>query len=323
MTTKQSILGIDIGGTKILIGEVDLAGNVLQSKSYPSDTTSQQTVVKTLLVALQDYRDTIGFQSNNLLAAGVGVVGRVDSANGIWLEIQPGKTVPTPLADILGDFLGLPVVIENDVAAATAAEQRLGVGKETKDFIYINVGTGIAAGTVIDGKIVTGGHFNAGEIGHMVVDLESEIPCGCGRKGCVERIASGLGLSEQIYGNVTKYPSTSLPVHTNERIAADVIFRAAKEGDPLAAPIVDYAAKSLATMTMNLVRTTDPECVVFGGGVMQSDYFWNLFQSYLQSNTIRFVSKGIVRTTVSSKEVGLIGAAFIGQSALIEKSAIH
>ncbi|EUJ25659.1 hypothetical protein LMUR_14846 [Listeria grayi FSL F6-1183] len=241
MTTKQSILGIDIGGTKILIGEVDLAGNVLQSKSYPSDTTSQQTVVKTLLVALQDYRDTIGFQSNNLLAAGVGVVGRVDSANGIWLEIQPGKTVPTPLADILGDFLGLPVVIENDVAAATAAEQRLGVGKETKDFIYINVGTGIAAGTVIDGKIVTGGHFNAGEIGHMVVDLESEIPCGCGRKGCVERNASGLGLSEQIYGNVTKYPSTSLPVHTNERIAADVIFRAAKK-------VIHWRRLSLTTL---------------------------------------------------------------------------
>ncbi|MBC1800659.1 ROK family protein [Listeria booriae] len=316
MTTKTSILGIDIGGTKILIGEVDMAGQVLHAKSYVSNTADQQTVVTTLLEALRDYQETVGIDLQTIIAAGVGVVGRVDAKNGIWLEIEPGKSDPTPLASILADVLHVPVAIENDVAAATTAEAKLGVGKETSDFIYINVGTGIAAGTMTDGKLITGGHFNAGEIGHMVVDLESEVPCGCGRTGCVERVASGLGLSEQAYAKAADYPETTLPVQTCERIPADTIFEASIQGDQLAEAITHYAAKSLAAMTMNLVRTTDPECVVFGGGVTQNDYFWQLIQSHMQPNTIRFVTNGILRTSVSSKEVGLIGASFIGQTAL-------
>ncbi|EUJ42697.1 ROK family protein [Listeria riparia] len=316
MTTKTSILGIDIGGTKILIGEVDMTGQVLRAKSYASHTADQQTVVATLLEALSDYEKTVGIDPKTIIAAGVGVIGRVDAKKGIWLEIEPGKSSPTPLATILAAILHVPVAIENDVAAATTAEAKLGVGKETSDFIYINVGTGIAAGTMTDGKLIAGGHFNAGEIGHMVVDFESDVPCGCGRIGCVERVASGLGLSEQAYAKALEYPETTLPVQTGERIPADTIFEAAKQGDPLAETITHYAAKSLATMTMNLVRTTDPECVVFGGGVTQNNYFWKLIQSHMQPNTIRFVTKGIVRTNVSSKEIGLIGASFIGQTAL-------
>lgn len=311
LSIKESVIGIDLGGTKILIGEVTTAGEVLKSKSYPSNTENQTKALETLLLALDDYTQTIGFVADKQIGVGVGLVGRVDHKAGIWLEIEPGKTNPTPLAEILAAKIGLDVTIGNDVVCATMAEKHLGWGQETNDFIYLNVGTGLAAGFVVDGQIIEGGHFNAGEIGHTVVDIHNDVLCGCGRTGCVERLASGLGIKEEVSRNIVAYPSSIL-VENQEELTGKMVLQAAEQQDELAVKIIDNATLQLANLIMNLVRTTDPECVILGGGVTQNEQFFQKIKANLQSNTIRFVTKGVVRSKLEKDKVGLIGAAVIG-----------
>ncbi len=311
MNIQESVIGIDLGGTKILIGEVTKDGEVLRSKSYPSNTENQAKAVEVLLNALDDYSENIGFIATKQIGIGVGLVGRVDYKAGIWLEIEPGKTNPTPLAEMLEAKTGLPVRLGNDVVCATMAEKQFGWGRETNDFIYLNVGTGLVAGFVVDGRITQGGHFNAGEIGHAVVDIQSDVLCGCGRYGCVERLASGLGIKEEALRHLNEYP-TSLLADSKTELTGKMVLHAAEQKDELAEKIIDNATLQLANLIMNMVRTTDPECVILGGGVTRNEHFFQKIKANLQSNTIRFVTKGVVRSQLEKDKVGLIGAAVIG-----------
>ncbi|GGG63986.1 ROK family protein [Paenibacillus radicis (ex Gao et al. 2016)] len=311
----ESVLAVDLGGTSIVVGEVTPDGNVLGTKAYPSDTTTQSVALAAIIRAIDDYKGTIGFQAEKQLAIGIGLVGRVDEQRGIWIEIEPGKTEVLDVRGIIEQRYGLICGIDNDVACATKAEQQFGWGKESQNFIYLNVGTGIAAGMVAEGQYVNGASFNSGEIGHMVVSMDSDVVCGCGRRGCVERIASGLGLHERVTALRSQYPETSLPLPSpasGERVAAPVIFEAAQGGDELALKVSEDAAKALAALIMNLVRVSDPDTIVLGGGVVKNDYFAGRIQSYLNPKTMRFVAHPLVQTKQSTIEVGLAGAALAG-----------
>ncbi|EFM09513.1 ROK family protein [Paenibacillus curdlanolyticus YK9] len=315
MEILQSIIAVDLGGTKILVGEVTPAGEVLQTKSYPSDTTSQHTALQGVIHAINDFQDGSNLIAREQIAIGLGVVGRVDTHNGVWHQIQPGKTEPMNVSEQLESIFQLPCGVDNDVACATRAEQTFGWGRQSKNFIYFNIGTGIAAGTVVDGHYVEGNQFNAGEVGHMVVAMDSDVRCGCGRYGCVERIASGLGMHERVVALLPNYPSSSLELVEGQRIAVQTILEAAAQADPLASRIVDDAARAAAAAIMNLVRVTDPDTIVLGGGVARNPYFFERVKQALNPSTVRFVANGLVYTKVGSEETGLVGAALAGLQA--------
>ncbi|OCT10746.1 sugar kinase [Paenibacillus pectinilyticus] len=310
---SESVIAVDLGGTSILLGEVTGEGEIIRTKSYPSDTTSQAIAMQNIIHAIADYKKTSSFQVEPV-AIGIGVVGRVDEKRGVWLEIEPGKSVETDVKAIIESTFGIRCGIDNDVACATKAEQQFGWGKQSDNFIYLNIGTGIAAGFIVDGHYVNGASFNSGEVGHMVVDLHSDVICGCGRKGCVERIASGLGLHERVVVLKSQYPNSSLEVLSGERVPAQAIFAAAESGDELGARVCEEAASAAAALIMNLVRVSDPDTIVLGGGVMESDYFVGRVKSYLNTKTMRFVTRPLVNTKLP--EPGLVGAALAGMQAI-------
>ncbi|MEK4513493.1 ROK family protein [Paenibacillus sp. FSL K6-2524] len=307
-----SILAIDLGGTKILLGEVTPDGEVLNTKSYLSDTTTQTIALEHIIHAIHDYKKTVPFIAKEQIAIGIGLVGRVDHENGIWLEIEPGKSQETDVKQIIEALFHLPCGIDNDVACATKSEQHFGWGTLSNNFLYLNVGTGIAAGFVVNKEYITGSHFNAGEIGHTVVAMDSDVLCGCGRTGCVERLASGLGLHERIIALKDEYPSTSLNIEEGERISAYAIFDGAESGDELCSKVTEDAAAALASTIMNLVRVSDPDTIILGGGVTNNTYFLNRIKHYLNPRTMRFVTNGLVLPKHSQTESGLIGAALVG-----------
>ena len=167
----ETYLGLDLGGTKLLIGEVDSHGNILRYKKYDSGYFNQQAASEIIKSSLDDYIRTVGWCDQKPVGMGVGLIGRVDPNQGIWLQIDPSRTQPIALAKELSDIYGIPCHIDNDVKSATRAERVWGFGQISKNFIYINVGTGIAVGTVINGRQIRGSHFNAGEVGHVRVGL--------------------------------------------------------------------------------------------------------------------------------------------------------
>jgi predicted NBD/HSP70 family sugar kinase len=306
----ETYLGLDLGGTKLLIGQVDSQGNVLRHKKYDSRFRDQRDAAGIICSALDDYIGKVGFEGGSPAAMGVGLVGRVDAGSGIWLQIDPRRTDPIPLARDLSVKYGMPCHIDNDVKSATRAEQLWGAGSRSRDFIYINVGTGIGAGIVVDGRLVRGSHFNAGEAGHMVTGVNVGIKCGCGRTDCVEMIASGMGLDACARYLKDRY-STSLVLPEGGRVVADEIFRLAQEGDELCSVLSDNAARGIADLIMNLVRTTDPDMIVLGGGIAAGSFMYEKVLSNLNRDTMRFVTGGVVITALDPRFAGLLGAAAV------------
>ncbi|MGL4696544.1 ROK family protein [Enterococcus larvae] len=304
----QTVLAVDLGGTKILVGEVTREGTILSSRRYPSNVNDMRTAAEKIKEAIRDYLSQQVIKGE-LIGIGVCVVGRVETTTGKWFEIRPGLSEPMNLAEELTTEFQLPCWLANDVSGAALAEQMLGKGRETDNFVYINIGTGIAGRVVTDGQLIIGGNCNAGEVGHMVVDMNSEDRCLCGRVGCVELFASGLGMHNQAVKFAVDYPDTCLDINSLERVSFYELIQAYDENDQLAKKVVNQALKAAAALTMNLVRVSDPEAVVFGGGVMNNGWFLNHLVTFLNEKTIRFVTKGISVTELDPNVVALKGAA--------------
>lgn len=304
----QTVLAVDLGGTKILIGEVTPAGEILTSEKYPSTVVDQRSATEKIKAAIKNYLQQHSIQGD-LIGIGMCVVGRVDTDRGQWMEIHPGLSDPIFLADEITQTFQLPCWITNDVSGAALAESILGIGQETGNFVYINIGTGIAARVVADHQLIKGGNFNAGEVGHMVVDMRSDDLCTCGRKGCVELFASGLGMHNQTVKFSPDYPNTMLTIEEGKRVTFQELIGAYEANDPLARKVVDQALQAVAALTMNLIRVSDPEAIIFGGGVMNDGWFLNHLVTFLNAKTIRFITKGMRVTTLNPNEVALKGAA--------------
>lgn len=304
----QTVLAVDLGGTKILIGEVTPAGEILTSEKYPSTVVDQRSATEKIKAAIKNYLQQHSIQGD-LIGIGMCVVGRVDTDRGQWMEIHPGLSDPIFLADEITQTFQLPCWITNDVSGAALAESILGIGQETGNFVYINIGTGIAARVVADHQLIKGGNFNAGEVGHMVVDMRSDDLCTCGRKGCVELFASGLGMHNQTVKFAPDYPNTMLMIEEGKRVTFQELIGAYEANDPLARKVVDQALQAVAALTMNLIRVSDPEAIIFGGGVMNDGWFLNHLVTFLNAKTIRFITKGMRVTTLNPNEVALKGAA--------------
>jgi predicted NBD/HSP70 family sugar kinase len=311
----ETYLGIDLGGTKLLIGELDTNGNILKYKKYNSGFFNQQSALEVIKESLDDYIQTVGWTESTPVAMGVGLIGRVDSGKGIWLQIDPARTQAIPLAKELSNIYGIPCRIDNDVKSATRAERYFGFGQISKNFIYINVGTGIAAGFVVNGRQIRGSHFNAGEVGHTQVGINVGIQCGCGRMDCVEKIASGIGFDACARLLKDKY-ETQLPISDNleERVQAKDIFAWCEKGDPLCVHLVENASQALANLIMNLVRVSDPDTVVLGGGLVSDGFLHTKILEKLNQTTIRFVKNGVVITKLNPDFIGLLGAGSVAMN---------
>lgn len=311
----HSVLALDLGGTKLLIGEVDQDGRILRSKQYPSGPLTQREALELITVSLDDYLETIGRAGKQPIAMGLGLIGLVDAGQGNWVMIDPDRKEEIPLAKLLQERYGYPCRIENDVKAAALAEQRFGAGQGVPDFIYLNIGTGIAAGIVAGGQLLRGWQNDSGEVGHMTVDYTGNTPCVCGRFGCAEAIASGGGMDRRLRLLAPRYPASPLlALAARGFVRAEELFLHAAGGDPLAAKIVANAADAAAELILNLVRVSNPELVVLGGGVAGSAWMKRELPKRLKLPMMDSVSKGVVFSALDPASVGLIGAATVAFS---------
>lgn len=313
----NTYIGIDLGGTKLMAGEVTQDGKILRSRSYPTGPLTQEQALALICKALDDL---LPASEHTVHAIGLGLVGRIDSRKGLWLEISGDRKQTLPIGELLTARYGLPAFADNDVRSALKAEMRFGKSKGIQDMIYINVGTGIAAGFVTGGHIVTGGHCNAGEIGHTSSGLPFRISCECGRDDCVESVASGLGLSNCARLLAPEYPETSLTIPADgSRVSVAEIFRLSGS-DPLCRRLTEQAARALANLLMNLVRFNDPQAIVLGGGVVSDGFLLKKALGYTQAHPLRYVTSGIQLTSLDPRTIGLLGAASNAIIGMEEKS---
>jgi predicted NBD/HSP70 family sugar kinase len=314
---NDTYLALDFGGTKLLVGETDANGKVLRYKRYETGYVSQQSALDMIKKSVDDYIGTVGWANGRRpVAMGAGLIGRVDNADGIWLQMDPKRTEPLPLAGKLSTIYNMPCYIDNDVKSATRAEKQFGYGRISRDFVYINVGTGIAAGTVVNGDLIRGSHFNAGEVGHTHSGVNVGVRCGCGRENCVEIIASGTGFDKCARFLRPQYDSNlAIPADEGQKVDTREIFELSMQGDRLCVQLVENATKAIANLVMNMVRMSDPDTIVLGGGILSDGYIYSRVLEKLNPTTIRFVKNGVVLTRLNPDFVGLIGAGAVAMNA--------
>jgi len=242
-------LGIDIGGTKTEAVAIDDAGGLAQRIRLATGFGSV-AVLETAVAAVSRIGELTGLAAAGFDSIGIGIPGMVDRASGDVSHAVNLGLERLALGGELADRLGVDVSVENDVkAAALGAYHLMGLAGT---MAYLNLGTGLAAGIVVDGRLWRGSTGIAGEIGHIPVDPSGAI-CACGQRGCLETVASGSGVARQW--------------RTDDPLPVRALFAAAADGDKDARAITARLAEGIASAVRVLVLTVDVETLVIGGGL--------------------------------------------------------
>jgi glucokinase len=267
------VLGIDIGGTNLVVGCVAEDGSSLHAlASEPTQAEAGANDVVDRLVALaerciaQARRELPGAE---IVGVGAGAPGPLDTKSGIVLLTPNIGWVNMPLRQIIRDRLGLPAELDNDANCAVLGEWWVGAARGTRHAIGITIGTGIGGGLILDGRLYHGASDVAGEIGHTTIDTEGR-RCKCGNYGCLEAYASGPNIAMRAIEAIEAGAETRLPGYVGgdmSRITAQTVYEAAHDGDELALEVVNDTAKFLGAGVANLLNVFNPEVVVICGGV--------------------------------------------------------
>ena len=264
-------LGIDLGGTKILTAVATAQGKMLsRDHSVTPATKGQEPVVQSILDSIGRTLEQAGIAAPQLSAIGVGAPGLSNSETGILFTSPnlPGWR-DVPLRDIIEKELGKKAFLINDANAAALGELYFGAAKGAHHFIYITISTGIGGGIIIDGEVYTGSIGTAGEVGHMTIDDDGP-PCNCGNRGCWETLASGTAMAREARKQIKEGARTSILGYAEgdvEKVTAQVIHNAAKEGDSLAKELITRTGYYVGVGLANLVNIFNPELIVIGGGL--------------------------------------------------------
>jgi glucokinase len=265
------ILGIDLGGTKILTAVVDSRGEMLSSdENITPATEKRETLMQSILDSAARTLEQAHIAMPEISAIGVGAAGISNPEAGV-LFTSPNLPAlrNVLLRDIMQDRLGRKTFLLNDASAAALGELRFGAARNARNFIYITLSTGIGAGIVIDGKIYTGAIGAAGEVGHMTIDDNGPV-CNCGNRGCWETLASGTALAREARKRIGRGVRTSILEYAGgdvERVTAGAIHSAAQQGDSLAKELIARTGYYVGVGLANLVNIFNPELIVIGGGL--------------------------------------------------------
>lgn len=270
--SNRIVVGVDLGGTKILARAVDPAQPLAEGVEVRVGTPrGGDAIISAIVGMLDDVRDKVrASRGGEVVAIGVGAAGLVDLDGVLRFGPNLPEVVDLDIAGELTRATGLPIVVDNDANGATWGEFRLGAGIGTRTMAMITLGTGIGAGFVADGRLQRGAFGFAGEPGHMRVDPVGP-PCPCGRRGCWERFASGSGLARLGREAVDAGRAArivELAGGDPGAVRGEHVVRAAADGDVDATEVMHQFAWWVAVGLANLVDILDPEIVVVGGGVV-------------------------------------------------------
>ena len=300
-----AVLGLDIGGTKIAAGVVDADGGVHGFVVAPTEVERGPGDGSRRLFELgRRAVDESGIAWAEILGAGIGCGGPLDSANGVLiapLHLPGWKDLP--IVELATAAFDRPAVLENDATACAAGEHRYGAGRGAQNMVYLTVSTGVGGGVVIDGRLHRGRSGNGGELGHVTVDWHGRECRGCGRRGCLEAYASGTSIAER-----------AREAGLKDAGAADVAA-AARDGDPVATRVWNETCEALASGITSIANLFEPEVVVLGGGVLRTgDQLLAPVRALVEEQVFGPRPK-IVRTALGDA-VGVVGAAAVAYERL-------
>jgi glucokinase len=302
-------IGVDLGGTKMLVGVVDAERNVVYRATAPSMGLGQDELISTLkreLEAAVDARPEVS-------AVGLGIPSTIDRERGVALMTVNLDLADLPIRDLMTRHLDRPVLVDNDANAAILAEHRFGAARGAENAVMLTIGTGIGGGIVIGGEVYRGSTGAAAELGHVVIDADGP-PCqgNCPNRGCVEVLASGTAIAREGLLAAERAPDSALGRAVANGVTLDgkEVTDAALEGDPIAIGVLEKAGRRLGVALASFANVFDPDVIVLGGGVMQAgDLLAEPARYELATRALVPMNRTPVVAAALGQEAGMIGAA--------------
>ncbi len=318
LDNAEYVLALDFGGTKLAAAVVDCAsGKIL---GYQRDSTPAN------LGANVSIESMFQLGERAILSAGIGQVRRVGISFGgpvsadrqtVLVSNHVAEWEGKLLANMAGNRFHAPAFMENDGNAAALGAWWFDLGHKPENMIYIQVSTGVGAGLILNRALYRGSAL-AGEFGHITVEKDGPI-CMCGKRGCIESLCSGWALArdgrDALREACPDSPLYRLSQALPERVDARLVMQAAREGDPQAKPIVTHAFESLAIALSTVICLLDPDVVMLGGGVMQSEpEVRALIEPTLRKQLPEvFAGRGQLQFCSLQGRETLLGAALLGK----------
>lgn len=300
----KSCIAVDVGGTKMLVAQVREDGSVVRMRRYVTAGKKKEQVMEEILLNIRDYEEKEGWEGGKMPdRIGIGVNSMVDIREGLWLPNWDWE--PTiNLVERVEKELPARCFIENDVKAAVMAECMFGAARGCRDVLYLNIGTGLAAGSIVNGKLVRGSDNFAGEVGYTNFTYGQDVH--------TEMHASGMGLAYQARARMHLYPGTLLRSKIDEGVTGHDVFAAAEQGDALANALLEDLVKSSALLISNIVCVLSPEICVVGGGLISNGRLLERIKQAMLPKMLMHLEKGVVLTQLDADYAGLMGAAAVG-----------
>ncbi|WP_261129456.1 ROK family glucokinase [Bacillus sp. Marseille-Q3570] len=266
-------IGIDLGGTTIKMAIVDPKGNIVEKWEIPTDTSNNgRNISQDIADSLKMKLENANLELKDIEGIGIGAPGFINMENGFVYHAVNVGWENYPLKDDLESKTGLEVIVDNDANIAALGEMWKGAGKQASDLICITLGTGIGGGIISNGTILHGTNGMAGEIGHITSIVDGGADCNCGKKGCLETIASATGISRIAMEGLDQNPTSVLnkTLGKGMKVSAEDVFNAAGKGDAWAIEVIDSITHHLGLAIANMANVINPSRIVIGGGVSRA-----------------------------------------------------
>ncbi|MFA9376775.1 MAG: ROK family glucokinase [Lachnotalea sp.] len=300
--------GIDVGGTTVKMGLFQLDGQVLDKWEIRTNTDNHGVnILPDIASSMELKLKEKSIDKSQVVGAGIGVPGPVKADGTVLKAVNLGWSIFN-VADTLEKLSGVHIKVGNDANVAALGEMWQGGGRGCENVVMVTLGTGVGGGIIINGEVITGTNGAGGEIGHIHVEDNETESCNCGKKGCLEQMASATGIV-RLANKVLKV-SDNPSVLRGREVSAKAVFDAAKVGDKLAIEVVEQFGRYLGTVLANVAAVTDPEVFVIGGGVSKAgDIVLDYIKKYYEAHAFSACLEAKFSLAELGNDAGIYGAA--------------
>lgn len=309
------ILAADIGGTTCKLGVLDETLEILHKWEIPTKTENNgESILKNVYDSFVVNAKHKNYNMEDALGIGLGIPGPIDFKTGVVNgAINLNWHGKINIKEQFEKLSGLPVYVDNDANVATLGEKFKGAGQNEPDVICVTLGTGVGGGIISNNELVHGHNGSGGELGHFKVDFKERFQCNCGKKGCLETVASATGvvnLSYHYYAEL-QFQTVIEDAIKNRTLQAKMVFDAAKAGDEFATYVIKKVARNLAYALSIFSVVTNPKYIIIGGGVSKAGNFLiQHIEDVYREITFTPATQGTkIVTATLGNDAGIIGAA--------------
>ena len=312
-------IGVDLGGTNIAVGVVTEDMKIIgRGKVKTRCPRPAAEIYDDIALAVEMAVKDAGISMDDVVSVGVGTPGSVNKDTG-YIEFANNLAFDNvPAKEMLEERIGKTVYLDNDANCAALGEAIAGVGKGVGNFVAVTLGTGVGSGIIVNGKIVSGVNYAAGEMGHTVIVVNGK-QCNCGRKGCWEQYASATALISQTKEAMLEDKESKMWQLVNGNIdnaSGRTAFDAMRMGDETAKKVVDNYIYYVTVGVINIINTFQPEYVCIGGGIShEGDTLLAPMREHIKNECYSIHAKKQTKVVAAElgNDAGIFGAALLDE----------